>query len=118
MMKEEIWEARTKKLPAIRKTPLYKWRIRMRRLTWNRTPTQQAKFADEAALRPGLFRLRRPLLRGTSFSGFLEFASARLRRHHRLQLESAERHNEPPLTVTTAARFGGSADDRSTPPFL
>ena len=56
MMQEEIWEARTKKLPAIRQTLLYKWRIRMRRLMWNRTPIQQAKFADEAPLRPGLFR--------------------------------------------------------------
>ena len=118
MMKEEIWEARTKKLPAIRQTPLYKWRIRTRRLMWNRTPIQQAKFADEAPLRPGLFRLRRRLLRGTFFSGFLELARALLPRHHRLQLASAARHNEPPLTVTTAARIGSSTDDRSTPPFL
>ena len=106
MIREEIWEARTKKRPAIRQTPVYKWRIRMRRLMWNRTPIQQAKFGDEAPLRPGLFRLRRPLLRGTFFSGFLELARDRLRRHHRLQLASAARHREPPLTVTTAARFG------------
>src|SRR5215472_11582258 len=118
MMQEEIWEERTKKLPAIRQTPLYKWRIRMRRLMWNRMPIQRAKFADEAALQPGLFRWRRPLLRGTFFSGFSEFASARLRRHHRLLLASAARHHEPPLTVTTAARIDSSADDRSTPSFL
>ena len=118
MMKEEIWEARTKKLPTVRQTPLYKWRIRMRRLMWNRTPIQQAKFGDEAPLRPGLFRLQRPLLRGTFFNGFLELASARLRRHLRLQLASVARHNEPPVSVSSAARIDSSADDRSTPPFL
>src|SRR5262249_15417150 len=106
MMKEEIWEGRTKKLPAIRKTPPYKWRIRMRRLMWNRMPFQQAKSAAEAPLRPGLSRLRRRPPRGPFFSGFLELARALLPRHHRLQLASAARHNEPPLTVTTAARIG------------
>jgi hypothetical protein len=85
---------------------------------WNRKPIRQAKSAAEAGLRPGLFRLRRPLLRGTFFSGFLGFTRARLRRRRRLQLASAVRHNEPPLTVTTAARFGRLADDRQPPLFL
>jgi hypothetical protein len=112
MMKVEIWGVRTKKLPAIRQTPLYKWRIRMRRLMWNRTPILRAKFVGEAALWLGLFRLRHLLRRETFFSGFLELASARLRRRHPLNPASAALHNEPPLTVTTEARFGGSADDR------
>jgi len=120
-MREGTSEAPTKKARTNRRLLLRKWQAQTLRLMWNRKPIQQAKSAGEAALRPGLFLLRRPLRSGTFFSGFLEFARARLRRHHRLhrlQLASAARHNEPPLTVTTAARFGRLADDRSTPPFL
>ena len=117
-MREGTSEAPTKKARTNRRLLLRKWQAQTLRLMWNRKPIQQAKSAGEAALRPGLFLLRRPLRSGTFFSGFLEFARARLRRHPRLRLASAVRHNEPPLTVTTAARFGRLADDRSTPPFL
>src|ERR1700746_2682395 len=105
-------------MPTSRRALLCKWQARMRLLMWNRKPIRQAKSAAEAGLRPGLFRLRRPLLRGTFFSGFLGFARARLRRHPRPQLASAVRHNETPLTDTTAVSLGRLADDRQSPLFL
>src|SRR5215470_6847670 len=110
-------ELRTKKMPTSHRALLCKWQARMPPLMWSRKPIRQAKSVGEALLRRGLFRLPRPL-RGTFFSGFLEFVRTRLRRHHRLQLASVARHNEPPPTVTTASRFRRLAEGRQLPLFL
>jgi len=43
MMREEILELRTKKLPVIHKMPLCKWQLRMLRLTLNRKQTHEGR---------------------------------------------------------------------------
>ena len=73
MMRVEILELRTKKLPVIRKMPLCKWQLRMLRLMLNRKQIHGVGWRGVLRLpRLALSPLRRLNLSGTFFSGFSE----------------------------------------------
>ena len=73
MMRVEILELRTKKLPVIRKMPLCKWRLRMLPLTLNRKQIHGAGWRGVLRLpRLALSRLQRLNLSATFFSVFSE----------------------------------------------
>jgi hypothetical protein len=117
MMREEISEARTKKLRTNRKMPRRRWRVQMQRLMSNRRPIRRAE-CDGVPLPPlrARFPSRHPP-RVISFNGSLEYTRNQHLRRRRRRRAVAEQRDESPVS-NTAARVGSLAYDRSTSSLL
>src|SRR5713101_2601127 len=114
MMREEISEARTKKLRTNRKMPLRRWQARTRRLMSNRKQILKGKSGDELPLlRLAPSRLRRRLP-ATFSNDSLEYTANRRRRQRRRHPTAGVEHDELPIRTIAAGRISSSTSDRAT----
>src|SRR5215470_2395003 len=106
MRKAEISEARTKKMPPIRKLEPPRWQARTPRLMSNRKPILRAKCAGEPVLlRPALSPLPRQLPGIFSSDSLGYGGSQRPRPRRRRLIASVGHHNDEHPTRIIAAVY-------------